>query len=139
MKSYPALHYMMMIVGTWHHQQTITPLLHTSVGFKMCVGLSMHVFSSNLLRNPPGGAPHSPRGPCIFHRLWMGTLCLVTSRDRQLFHPKPFIFTEIMSPTGINRAAGLNSALPPCRQACRVSADRPVTATKVLILSKMPR
>ena len=74
MKSYPALHYMMMIVGTWHHQQTITPLLHTSVGFKMCVGLSMHVFSSNLLRNPPGGAPHSPRGPCMFLKGTLYTL-----------------------------------------------------------------
>src|SRR6056300_2055508 len=46
-------------------------------------------------------------------------LCVGLHRETDSFsHPKPFIFTEIMSPTGINRAAGLSLALLPCRQAC---------------------
>ena len=47
-------------------------------------------------------------------------LCVGLHRETNSFsHPKPFIFTEIMSPTGIDRAAGLSLALLPCRQACR--------------------
>ena len=50
-------------------------------------------------------------------------LCVWLHRETDSFsYQKPFIFTEIRSPTRINRAAGLSLALQPllpCRQACR--------------------
>jgi hypothetical protein len=78
----------------------------------------------------------------IFHRLWMGTLrwgTWVTPRDRQLCHPKTFIFTETMSPTGRNRAAAagraeVSPATLPTGNAAKWPADRPVSATKFVTI-----